>query len=149
VGKSATVGHSRFPFAVLFRLHRDADYCYDVRGAVSVCQSVRPSVCLSRSSTRIRCAKVAKRIQILFVLNTLKGPTNIASDGGPNFLTARGGRFDAAFNKLLWSLLLYTLSLCLGKKSFRDVICSFGRNSIKLYPILKKYRVGQKLRISI
>jgi len=53
-----------------------------------VCPSVSPpvslSVCLSRGSTRLHCAKTAEQIKILFVVNTLGGPRNIALDGAPD-----------------------------------------------------------------
>jgi len=41
--------------------------------AVSLAPSVRQSVCLSRGSTRLRCAKTAKQIKILFEVNIFGG----------------------------------------------------------------------------
>jgi len=38
--------------------------------------SVCPSVCLSRSSARLYCAKMAEQIKMLFGVNTPKGPWN-------------------------------------------------------------------------
>jgi len=68
---------------------------------------VCPSVCLSRDSTRLRCAKTAEQIKILFVVKTLGGPrNNIVLDGSHDSPTARGGGFDAAFAKLLWPLVI-------------------------------------------
>jgi len=66
---------------------------------VSVCQSV----CLLRSFTRLRCAKTAKRIEVLFGVKTLGGPRNTVFVGSFDSLTARGrgSAFDAAFAKLL------------------------------------------------
>jgi len=49
----------------------------DVRG---VC----PPVCLSRGLTRLHCAKSAKRIKILFGVNTFGGPRTTVLDGGPD-----------------------------------------------------------------
>jgi len=45
---------------------------------VSVCQSV----CLSRGSSRLRCAKMAEQIKMLFGVNTPGGPWNIVLDVG-------------------------------------------------------------------
>jgi len=53
--------------------------------------SVRQSVCLSRGSTRLYCAKTAQRIKILFGVNTLGGPRNIMLDGGPDPPQRGGG----------------------------------------------------------
>jgi len=69
--------------------------------AVSVCQSV----CLWRRSTRFHCAKTAEQIKIPFELNTFGGLRNIVLDEGPNppqRARRGGGKFDAAFAKLLW-----------------------------------------------
>jgi len=62
---------------------------------------VRPSVCLSRDSTRLHCAKTSERIKIPFEVNTLGGPRNIQLDGGPDRPTAMEWGVDAAFAKLL------------------------------------------------
>jgi len=59
----------------------------DVRG---VCLSVSLSVCRSRGSTRIHCAKMAGRINILFELNTPGCPRNIALDGRPDLPQREG-----------------------------------------------------------
>jgi len=48
---------------------------------VSVRQSVRPSVRLSRGLTWLHCVKMAERIKMLFGMNTLGGPRNIVLDG--------------------------------------------------------------------
>jgi len=53
--------------------------------AVSVCQSV----CLSRGSTRLHCAKTAERINTLFGVNSFEGQWNIVLNGSPDPLTAR------------------------------------------------------------
>jgi len=84
--------------------------------AVPVCQSV----CLSRGSIRLQCAKTAEQIKILFGANTPKGQRNIAIDDpykegkgdiilGPPCISGTAeatesacGAFDAAFAKLLW-----------------------------------------------
>jgi len=73
--------------------------------AVSLSLSVNLSVCLSRGSTRLNCAKTAEGIKVLFGVNTLRGQRNIALDGGPD-PPQRGGVFNAAFAKLLWPLVL-------------------------------------------
>jgi len=39
--------------------------------------SVCTSVCLSRDSTQLRCAKAAEQIKMLFGVNTLGGPRDI------------------------------------------------------------------------
>jgi len=49
----------------------------DVRG---VCLSVR----LSRGSSRLRCAKLAEQIKMLFGMNTPRDPWNIVLDVGPD-----------------------------------------------------------------
>jgi len=77
--------------------------------AVSVCQSVRPSVCLSRGSTRLRCAKTAEQIKILFGVNTLGCPRNTVLDGGSDPPLRRGWGFDATFAKLLWPFVVIRL----------------------------------------
>jgi len=64
-------------------MHEMQTIVTDVRG---VC----PSVCLSRGSTRLHCAKTAERIKILLGVNTPAGPRNML-DGGPDPSTARGG----------------------------------------------------------
>jgi len=51
---------------------------------VSVCQSVRQSVCLSRGSSRLHCAKMAEQIKMLFRVNTPGGPWNIVLDVSPD-----------------------------------------------------------------
>jgi len=53
--------------------------------AVSVCLSV----CLSRGSTRLYCAKMAERIKMLSGVNTPGSPWNIMLDGGPDLPTER------------------------------------------------------------
>jgi len=76
---------------------------------MSVCQSVRQSACLSllRGSTRLRCAKTTKQIKILFGVNTIGGhKKHIVLDGGPDTPPSEGERFDAAFAKLLWPLVI-------------------------------------------
>jgi len=50
-----------------------------------VCQSV----CLSHGSTRLHCARMAKRIEILFGVNTPGGQENIMLDRGSNVPTGR------------------------------------------------------------
>jgi len=60
-------------FVYVFRLHR----MHEMETTVT---DVR-SVCLSHGSTRLRCAKMAERIKILFAVNTLGGPRNIVIDG--------------------------------------------------------------------
>jgi len=45
---------------------------------------ISPSVCLSRSLTRLYYAKTAKQIKILFEMNTLGGPKNIVLHAGPD-----------------------------------------------------------------
>jgi len=49
------------------------------------------SFCLSRGSTRLRCAKTAELINILFGVNTLGGTRNAVLDGGLD-PTQRGER---------------------------------------------------------
>jgi len=50
----------------------------------------------------VRASKKAGRIEVLFGVETPKGPRNIALDGGPDPPTVRGEGFDdAAFAKLL------------------------------------------------
>jgi len=57
--------------------------CMRCRLLLPMCAAcVWPSVCLSRSSTRLHCAKVAKRIKMLFGVNTTGGSWNVALDGG-------------------------------------------------------------------
>jgi len=61
------------------------------------------SVCPSRCLARLRCAKTAGQIMILFGVNTLGSPRNIVLDGGldPPLTHRAGGEFDAI---LLWPL---------------------------------------------
>jgi len=66
--------------------------------------SVRQSVCLSRGSTRLHCAKTAEQIRILFGVSTLGSPRNIVLDGDPHPPRLAWGKLDAAFTKLLWPL---------------------------------------------
>jgi len=50
----------------------DCIECLRCRLLLPMCAvSVRQSVCLSRGSTRLHCAKTAKRIKILFEVDTL------------------------------------------------------------------------------
>jgi len=59
--------------------------CVDVRGVcLSVCLSTSLSVCMSRGSSRLHCAKVAEQIKMLFGVNTPRGPWNIVLDVGPD-----------------------------------------------------------------
>jgi len=44
-------------------------------------RGVCPSVCLSRGSTRLHCAKTAERMKMLFAVNSFEGPRNIVLDG--------------------------------------------------------------------
>jgi len=55
---------------------------------------------------RFCCVNTAGRIKVLLGVRTLEDPRHIVldGDGSPNFATARGGGFDAACAKLLWSL---------------------------------------------
>jgi len=53
--------------------------------------SVCPSVCLSRSSTRLHCAKMAEQIKMLFGVNTLGGPWDTVLHGGPDPSQTEGG----------------------------------------------------------
>jgi len=53
---------------------------------------------------RLRRAKVAARIKVLFGLVNPGDPRNIVLDGGPNFPHG----FDAAFAKLLWPHVVLT-----------------------------------------
>jgi len=55
------------------------------------------SVCLSRGFTRLRCAKTAKRVEVLLWVETLGNAGNITLDDSPDF--SHG--FDAAFAKSL------------------------------------------------
>jgi len=52
--------------------------------------SVCLSVCLSRGSTRLHCAKMAEQIKMLFGVNTRGGPRNIVLHGSPD-PSQRGG----------------------------------------------------------
>jgi len=53
-------------------MHEMQPIVADVHGVCpSVCPFVRQSVCLSRGSTRLRCAKTAERIKMLFGVNIL------------------------------------------------------------------------------
>jgi len=101
--------------------------------AVSVCQSV----CLSRGSTRLHCAKMAEQIKILFMVNTPGGPSNIVLDGGPDTTSARRGGFDAAFAKLLWPLVLSDrqahMHYVWGGRVILYVLLSVGRDVSKLH----------------
>jgi len=63
--------------------------------------SVSLSVCLSRGSSRLRCAKTAEQIKMLFMVNTVGGPWNIVLDVGPDSPpTERGRGPDLNFAKL-------------------------------------------------
>jgi len=64
-------------------MHEMQTIVTDVRG---VCLSV----CLSRGSSRIHCAKMAEQIKMLFGVNTPGGPRNIVLDVGPDPHTERG-----------------------------------------------------------
>jgi len=50
---------------------------HEMQTIVTDVRSVCLSVSLLRGSTRLRCAKTAKRIKTLFGLNTFGGPRNI------------------------------------------------------------------------
>jgi len=63
-------------------MHKMQTTVTDVPGAC-------PSICLSRSSTRLHCVKTAERINILFGVNTLGGLRNIVLDRGTDPPTAR------------------------------------------------------------
>jgi len=49
-------------------------------------------ICPTRGSSRLRCAKTAELIKMLFGVNTLGGPRDIVLHGGPDHPTYRGGR---------------------------------------------------------
>jgi len=76
--------------------------------AVSVCQSV----CLSRGSSRLHCAKMAKQIEILFGVNTFEGPWNIVLDVGLD--PPQTGKVGALVNFRSWDPLLSPDPLKLG-----------------------------------
>jgi len=54
--------------------------------------SVSLSVCLSRGSTLLYCAKMAERIKMLFGVNTPVGPIEHCVTRGPDPPTERGRR---------------------------------------------------------
>jgi len=74
----------------------------DVRG---VCLSVRPSVCLSRGSIRLRCAKTAEQIKILFAMNAVVGSRNTVLEGASDPSTGR-------VKVIRYSLRQITLAYC-------------------------------------
>jgi len=57
---------------------------HEMQTTVTDVSDVCLSLCLSRGSTQLHCAKTAERIKILFRMNTLGGPWNIALDGSPD-----------------------------------------------------------------
>jgi len=65
-----------------------------------VCQSVRLFV------TRLRCAKTAKRIKVLFGVKTLASLKRSILAGSPS--EQRCSEFDAAFADLLWLFVIDT-----------------------------------------
>jgi len=67
------------------------------------------SVCLSCSSSRLRCAKTAERIKMLFGVNTPGGPWNIVSDGGADPST-----FDICQREEGDIIFEFSSRLCLG-----------------------------------
>jgi len=62
---------------------------HEMQAIVADVRGVCPSVCLSRGSTRLHCAKTAKHIKVLFRLNTLGGPRKTVLDRGPHRPTAK------------------------------------------------------------
>jgi len=62
---------------------------------------------LSVSVTRLHCANTAERIEVLLGAEPSGHPRNMLSDTSPDF----SDRFDAAFAKLLWPLVLFCANL--------------------------------------
>jgi len=80
---------------LVFKLHRIHETIATDNRVVRLSASV--SVCLSRDSTRFRCAKTAKRINIVFGVNTFGGPWNIVLDGVQIAPLRGGGRVGENF----------------------------------------------------
>jgi len=55
---------------------------HEMQTIVTDDRCVCPSVCLSRGSTRLRCARTAEGMKIVFGVNTPVDPINIVLDGG-------------------------------------------------------------------
>jgi len=72
-----------------------------------VCPSVCQSVCLLRGLTQLYCAKTAKRIKILFGVNSLGGPENILLDGSSDPPRRGGGGVGKIFC-LLWTHYIFS-----------------------------------------
>jgi len=88
-------GMADYAQGAAFRLRRMHEMQTVFSGVRGVCLSVCPSVRVSRGST-------AKRIKILFGVNTAGGTRNVALDG--SLPAARGDEIDAALARLLWHL---------------------------------------------
>jgi len=69
-------------------MHEMLTVVTDVRG---VCLSV----CLSRGTSRLHCAKIAQQIKMLLVVNTPGGPWNIVLDMSPDsHREGKGAHFE-------------------------------------------------------
>jgi len=66
--------------------------------------------CDNLSVTRLRCAKTAERVDVLFEAETLADSRHIVLYGAPIPLQGERG-FDAAFVKLLWLFVEFMLKL--------------------------------------
>jgi len=71
------------PYRLVFRLH-GMHAMHEMQPIVTNVRGVCPSVCLSRGSTRLHCAKTAEWIKMLFWVNTFGSPRDIVLHGGPD-----------------------------------------------------------------
>jgi len=58
------------------------------------------------SVTCLRCAKTAKRIEVLLGVDTIGNPGSIVLDRGTDPLMVKERTFDTAFGKLLYQLVV-------------------------------------------
>jgi len=81
--------------------------CGLLRSMILAFVSLSVSLSVSRGFTEFHCAKNGSPDRYPVSAGyTFGEPRHIVLDGGPDFLAARGGGFDAAFAKLLWSFVL-------------------------------------------
>jgi len=81
-GRVDVVQYACITHNVLCRMHEMQTIVTDIRG-------VRQSVCLSRGSTRLHCAKTAEQIKMLFGVNSLGSQENIVLERSPDLPSAR------------------------------------------------------------
>jgi len=98
---------------------------------------VQTVVCLSRGSARLRCAKMAEQIEILFGLKSLGGLTISVLDVGPDPPTETG---EWSAFKLLWHFVQFLVHVYMRARREWVVFCR--RLSVCLWAIFVLFSSG-------